>query len=112
MKNEIGETLDRNGYAPSIIPWPSDGCFICKKRGALQRHEIFHGALYRQRSKEYGLWVNLCYECHHKVHNKDSELDKELKRTGETVALWRYYWTVREFRERFGKNYLEDVDEE
>lgn len=59
MLNEYGETLDRNGYAPSIVQ-DIDGCYFCARQdGKLDRHEIFHGA-YRQKSKALGLWVTLC----------------------------------------------------
>ena len=61
MRNEYGEKLDRNGYAPSIIkpPFEADACFICGYSGKLVRHEVFHGPN-RTKSKNYGCWVKLC----------------------------------------------------
>ena len=58
MTNEYGVTLDRNGYAPSIVQ-DIDGCWFCKtQQGKLDRHEIYHGA-YRKKSKALGLWALL-----------------------------------------------------
>lgn len=112
MTNEYGEKLDRNGYAPSIIPWRQDQCVICQCMTAhdsrLQRHEIFHGSLYRERSKALGLWVNLCPECHRLLHSQEPWMDKALKIVGQREAQWKYRWSVQQFREHFGKNYLED----
>ena len=107
MVNEYGVQLDRNGYAPSILP--TEGCANCKRETDLVRHEIFHGSL-RQKSKAYGLWVRLCPECHMKLHNKFPEWDRALKKVGEAACILEYDWSVKDFRDRFFKNYLE-VDE-
>lgn len=109
MVNEYGVTLDRNGYAPSIVH-TSAGCFNCNREQDLQRHEIYHGP-YRQKSKAYGLWVRLCPECHMKLHNKFPEWDRALKKVGEAACILEYDWSIKDFRDRFGKNYLEVDDE-
>lgn len=105
MLNEYGATLDRNGYAPSIVQ-DIKGCYLCARQdGKLDRHEIFHGA-YRKKSKELGTWVTLCHDCHMTLHHKDARLDEILKQQGQREAMQRYGWTTAEFIERFGKNYL------
>ena len=105
MTNEYGETLDRNGYAPSIVQ-DIEGCYYCTTRcGKLDRHEIYHGA-YRKKSKALGLWVLLCHDCHMTLHHKDAALDALLKRQGQRVAMRHYGWSEDEFRARFGKNYI------
>jgi len=107
MRNEYGVKLDKNGYAPSIMHiFADDACFNCEAIGDLCRHEIFNGSE-RERSKAYGLWVNLCPRCHMDIHN-DAELRRQLKVTGEMCALNWYDWTIEDFRERFGKNYVEE----
>ena len=106
MKNEYGANLDRNGYAPSIIDRECEGCHWCGCTGTkLDRHEVFHGP-FRQKSKEYGLWINLCPGCHRTVHNGNGTVDSLLKEEGELAALFYYEWTPEEFIRRFGKNYL------
>lgn len=109
MKNEYGIKLDRNGYAPSIMDWPQDRCFVCMSYGDLVRHEVFHGSLYRKKSKQYGCWLRLCPDCHHRLHNTDPDLDKYLKKVMQKKAMDHYGWSFDEFRQRFGKNYLEDT---
>ncbi len=112
-QNEFGVTLDRNGYAPSILQAEADGCFLCGRNGTedrLDRHEVFGGA-YRQRSKELGLWVELCHHAHHifgpaAVHN-DRQTDLALKQEAQRVAMDVYGWDTAEFIARFGRNYLD-----
>lgn len=109
MTNEYGVILDRNGYAPSVIDVFAEldkACFFCGKRGDLARHEVFHGSN-RTRSKNLGCWVYLCPECHTKLHSKDPALDRQLKQIGQRKAMEWYDWTIEDFRERFGKSYVE-----
>lgn len=109
MTNEYGVPIDHNHYSPSILPVASDGCFICMRTDRpLQRHEIFHGP-FRTRSKELGLWVNICDECHMVLHQQDSQIDRNLKEVGQKWAQIHYVWSVEDFRNHFGKNFLEEV---
>ena len=110
MKNEYGVPLDSNGYAPSLFDIYSSECYVCGKKTDLQRHEVFHGPN-RTRSKALGLWAVLCAGCHMRLHHRDSSLDWWLKEYGQRIAMSHYGWGVDDFRQRFGKNYLEDADE-
>lgn len=105
MKNEFGVDLDRNGYAPSIMG-VNGYCFLCFRTGPFQRHEVFHGAN-RQKSKKYGLWINVCPECHHKIHFADGKVDRLLKENGQRQACMVYKWSKADFIKRFGKSYVE-----
>ena len=110
--NEFGERLDRNGYAPSIIPGHSDHCcWWCQRNGfldPLNRHEVFGGP-YREKSKRLGLWVHLCHSrCHQGptgVH-QNSELASMLKADAQRAAMDMYNWSEEEFIAEFGKSYL------
>lgn len=104
MTNDYGIKLDRNGYAPSIMQ-KAERCYLCGRSGYLCRHEIY-GAAYRSKSKEFGLWVNLCLECHTELHFVHAELKMELREAGQIAAREHYGWTANEFRDKFGRCYV------
>ena len=70
---------------------------------------IFGGAR-RKLSTKYGLCVTLCEECHrlgkHAVH-QSAETMQYLHEYGQRKAMKENGWTAEQFREVFGKNYLE-----
>lgn len=108
MRNEYGVLLDRAGYAPSIVDYYSDidkRCFLCNYRGDLVRHEPFN-ASNRQKSKALGIWVYLCPRCHMDLHDHP-DAARQLKKIAQWNAMAHYGWTIEDFRERFGKNYVE-----
>ena len=120
MRNEYGITLDSNGYAPSVVDYYGaliERCFMCDWRGDLVRHEIF-GASNRKKSKALGLWVYLCPRCHMELHNWNSKKKHcimspaQLKRLAQRNAMAHYGWGMEEWIGRFGKNYVETLDEE
>ena len=106
--NEFGVTLDRNRYAPSLFDTMPHICYSCHKIGKMERHEIFGGAR-RNNSKEYGLWVNLCPECHRtspmSVHQSNTSAVR-LKSMAQSLAMETYGWGMDEWKEKFFKNYL------
>lgn len=93
-KNEYGEKLDSNGYAPSILS-KSPTCLICG-RYRTARHEVFFGP-YRDKSKRLGLWANLCPWCHQNgvtaVHT-NREADLRLKKWAQKKAMEYYGWPL------------------
>lgn len=114
MKNEYGVKIDRNGYAPSIIPGHGEyRCLLCGKNGTadpLDRHEIFGGEN-RQKSKRHGLWVHLCgWSCHRGADgvHRNRALDHALKRTAQRYAMDQYGWSIDDFRAVFRNNYLDE----
>ena len=96
-KNEYGEKLDSNGYAPSILS-KSPTCLICG-RYRTARHEVFFGP-YRDKSKRLGLWANLCPWCHQNgvtaVHT-NREADLRLKKWAQKKAMEYYGWPEARF---------------
>lgn len=111
-KNEHGEALDSNGYAPSVFP--TERCFFSTDRllrcGCvdLVRHEAYHhdqGGATRELAKRYGAWVTLCPRHHADVHNFP-QFNRELQRETQRRVMERYGWSEDEFRDHFGKNYL------
>lgn len=109
-RNEYGEKLDRNGYAPSLFVHESFRCFHCHRFGDTARHEIYGGAL-RSKSKQYGLWINVCPECHDLIHSS-GKLQDYYHKLGQAMAMVYYRWNVADFRQRFYKNYSNFSEDE
>ena len=88
-------------------------CFICGRNGtsdSLDLHHIFGGAN-RKKSEKYGLVVYLCHnECHifgkHAAHN-DKAVMQLLHEYGQRKAMQENGWSIDDFIQEFGKNYLE-----
>lgn len=100
--------LDRNGYAPSILQ-QDECCFLCGRRDRkLDRHEPFGGP-YRAKSKADGLWLLLChYPCHEGptgAHGS-ARVNNYLRAYTQGKAMEVFGWSVEEWREHYGKNYL------
>lgn len=107
MTNRFGKKLDRNGYADSLLQ-NGDGCWMCGyEPETLQRHEIFGGP-FRRKSKELGLWVLLCAECHHNVLPRYPDERRTMQAAAQIAAMLAYDWTRSDFIREFGKNYLEE----
>ena len=87
-------------------------CFICGRNGSgdpLDKHHIF-GASNRKKSEKYGLYVWLCHNrCHifgeYAVH-RNKNIMQAMHEYGQRKAMQEQGWTVDEFRQVFGKNYL------
>ena len=87
-------------------------CWLCGRNGAgdpLERHHIYQGAL-RNKSEKYGLVVYLCgNSCHrngkYAVHRCRETRDM-LMQWGQKKAMEEQGWSVEQFREVFGKNFL------
>ena len=94
--------MDRNGYNKSILNTEYGTCFICGKSGHTHRHEVFGGAR-RTASKKHGLWVNLCPDCHRRVH-KDGSLALDLKEITQKEFMKNH--TLKEFMNIAFRNYI------
>lgn len=87
-------------------------CFLCRRNGncdKLDKHHLFGGAN-RTKSEKYGLTVWLCHNrCHifgkYSAH-QNGEVMQYLHQYGQKKAMQEQNWTVEQFIEKFGKNYL------
>lgn len=89
-------------------------CWLCGRNGAkdpLDRHHIFGGA-YRGKSEALGLTVYLCHKrCHEsgpKAVHVCAETAERLHKYGQAKAMREQGWSVEQFREEFGRNYLDE----
>ena len=75
-----------------------------------ERHEVFFGKAYRQKSINDGLVVFLTTENHrgtYGVHGmKGHKFNMYLKKIAQETWMQYYNKTEEEFRQRYGKNYL------
>ena len=92
--------------------WEEKECFLCGRNGngdPLDRHHIFNGAN-RKKSEKYGAVIYLCHDsCH--IFGKDSvhqnaQTDRKVKQYGQKMLMQKNGWTIEEFIQIFGKNYL------
>ena len=93
-------------YEPSLFDNQDDtSCYVCGSNIYVQRHECFYGRAYRNKSKKYGCWCNLCMACHDKVHfGKDHSLDFKLKQDAQRLFEKKYSHEF--FMNEFDKNRL------
>ena len=75
-----------------------------------ERHEVFFSKAYRIKSVKDGLIIFLTEEDHrgtNGVHGKNGDkLNRYLKKKGQEAWMKYYKKTKKEFRKRYGKNYL------
>lgn len=76
-------------------------CFICQRYTATETHHMLHG-IRRKAADKHGLIVNLCHECHMRLHDK-GEHDRELQELAQ-IEFEKTH-TRAEWMEIFGKNY-------
>ena len=97
----------------SILQSDKTRCYLCGKPATyadpLDKHHVFGGAR-RNKSEKYCLTVYLHHSnCHifgdYSVH-QCAKIDRALKAKTQQKAMEHYGWTVEQFRQEFGKNYL------
>lgn len=72
--------MDRNGYNDSIMATTAGVCYLCGRNCATARHEVFYGTGTRALSKRYGLWINICPDCHEFLHaNPESKKAEQVR---------------------------------
>ena len=95
----------------SIIQDELDYCMICRRYlgegGHL--HEVFWGSANRQKSKDYGLVVKLCFNHHDRQsiisvhHNPQGKMNKWLQQ--QAREAFENHYPNEDFIEVFGRNY-------
>ena len=87
---------------------PHSDLYSTERYGNLHRHEVFFGSN-RQKSIDYGLVVFLSPAMHNASNNGvhfNRAFDLELKRIGQKAAMDYYGWSIVDFINIVGKNYL------
>ena len=103
----------RRRHPKSIMGSRKGWCYLCDKQGPTEEHHIFGGPN-RRLSEEYGLKVDLCRECHQTgaaaVH-RNKETMQMLHELGQQ-AFENQIGSRDGFMKIFGRNYIEDEDEQ
>ena len=95
----------------SIIQSDRDRCYLCGRNAAMEPldcHHVFFGP-YRSKSERYGLTVYLHHwQCHINGVHRYAEKCRAVQDRVQRIAMERYGWTEDDFREIFGRSYLEE----
>lgn len=96
--------------ADSIVQTDKTHCYLCGMNSTIEpldEHHIFSGHANRKLSERYGLKVYIHHsKCHLEGVHKNAEMNKALKAVAQQIAMNYYGWSVDDFRNIFGKNYL------
>ena len=87
---------------------PASEYYETERFAGSHKHHVF-GASNRNKSEQYGLYIYLRPE----MHNMSDEgihfnkhFDLYVKRLAQRAAMERYGWDLKEWLEKFGRNYL------
>lgn len=98
----------------SILQSDHTKCYLCGRNSnfePLDKHHVFGGA-FRKKSEKYGLTVYLHHQtCHLDGVHKYAKWNRVVQRKAQLKAMKKYSLTTDEFRQLFGRNYLEKNDE-
>lgn len=81
-------------------------CFLCRREDGLDVHHCIEGS-YRDQSTEYGLTIWLCRKCHRRLHDNEGDM-KEIRRLAQLKAMSYYKWTDEDFRNIFGRSFINE----
>lgn len=89
----------------SVLQTETGYCYLCGRSGDWAWHHVFNGNGVRELSEKYGLKIQLCPECHDRVHFKNAKERIWLKETLQGAAMEYWGMTPSEWLDIFGKNY-------
>lgn len=90
------------GFA-SIITDDTESCFVCGRKGRIQKHHAIHGTGRKALADAYNLVIPLCPECHAELHDRNPQLDKWVQ--AKAQEAFEQYYPDKSFLKIFGKNY-------
>lgn len=90
------------GKTVSIVTNDLRHCYFCG-RPCNEIHHCIHGWANRKWSDRFHLVVGLCHECHRELHDRNAEMDHQLKKVAQTA--FREHYPNLNFVDIFGKNF-------
>lgn len=98
--------------AKSILQKDKETCYLCgmnRNLEPLECHHVFNGSN-RKWSEKYGLTVylhgNKCHRLGKDSVHVNGEVREKLQSEAQKKAMGHYGWSVEDFRQIFGRNYL------
>ena len=85
-----------------LSKWAKEYCELCGSSNLDPPHHIFNGA-YKKKSEKYNYMIQLCADCHRKVHR---EIEERKKLKAKCQVEYEQTKTREEFIREFGKSYL------
>lgn len=86
-------------------------CALCGRKGMLEDHHVFSGP-FRQKSEQYGLKVGLCGDSCHRNGPRSAhgcrETADSLKQHWQIKFMQEHQYSVHDFIQAFGRNYLNE----
>lgn len=79
-------------------------CSICGRFTLCDPHHVFQGTA-RRLSDKYDAVIYLCRACHDEIHRHPAAYEW-LKAKAQTEVMFRQGWSLEEWMQHFGKNYL------
>lgn len=81
-------------------------CYICGSTLNLEKHHCLFGTANRKKADLDGLWVWLCHDCHHGVHNQNVYAKRSLQMRAQRRWEEEKGKSTAQFIDRYGKSYL------
>ena len=79
-------------------------CYVSGSRINLDLHHVMHGSANRKIADKWGIWCWLRHDIHMDLHDRDKELDLQLKQ--EAQEAFEKLYSHEKWMELFIKNYL------
>lgn len=90
-------------------------CALCGRKGMLEDHHVFSGP-FRSKAEKYGLKVGLCGDSCHRNGPRSAhgcrETADSLKQHFQILFMQEYHYSVHDFIQAFGRNYLNEDEYE
>lgn len=79
-------------------------CYISGAEYNLDCHHIMHGTANRKIADAWGIWIWLRHDIHMNLHDRDKELDYQLKK--EAQEVFEKLYSHEKWMELFSRSYL------
>ena len=109
--NNRSKTNKRKHKTNEPLP-PETPCYICGAE-ATETHELYGGSKGRNDCIDIGFQIAVCRACHFNWHNHMDKAEKDVIRAHkQSVVMSAQGMTVAEFRNKIGRSWIDESEEE